>query len=254
MRSKLTAVFIIILALLMQAACGGGTGKDEQTSSQDTSGQTETEKPAETESRAPDPSPEETEEWVASLVSDAVQKLSDEGIIAVSFEDYDMMIPFVEGDKGEMVPDFSDEAKGRELTEEFSLSGGRMIISENGEVLCTSKRLRRTDPVPYFFPSGSTGILIYDTNNTEAFADSLDDCRYLVYYRGFESKTDKAYYNNTYDRIHVTTVVFIIDTETRKVVHMETVGTDAPGNITDDRKGKVLYDRAEGYIRGLADK
>ena len=248
---------ILAAALVFSAGCAGSEKGTEDTEKSSTGEITETQedtKSTETEAPAEQPSSQELSEWAQELFCDAMQKLSDEGVLQFDKDNEAAPIPFINGEKGEMLPAFSDEAKGAELTGLYTEEAVRdMIVSEAGTVFTTPARLRRSDRVPYYFPSGTNGMLLYDTDNTDAFADSFDSCRYLVYYNGFESRVDENYYGNAYNRISVTTVVFVIDVKDREVVHIETVGTDTPGNVTQDIRGKILYDRAEAYIRGIAD-
>ncbi|MBR2835992.1 MAG: hypothetical protein IKE43_09850 [Coriobacteriales bacterium] len=83
------------------------------------------------------------------------------------------------------------------------------------------------------------------------FADSLEGCSYVLAYMGMTSRVDKEFYMGGADRRVATTVVFVMDAQTREFVHIHSVGTDVPAGTTTSPSGDVLYNEAHAYMDDL---
>ncbi len=75
----------------------------------------------------------------------------------------------------------------------------------------------------------------------------------MTSYRGFETNRDVDYYDATGgDRVHVTTFVFVFDAKNKQLLHIESIGTDAPQGIAvESGWGRVLRSEAKAYILSL---
>ena len=275
MRSvKAVAAIILSLILAMLAACSGSAvpdtpesiaGSDAETAPKREI-ETETETQTETETkysrvepgeREDDPSEEEINDWAYTLYRDALGKLSDEGAIPVlNTDDERRLISFTVGDGGKYIVEFLDPYTEDKLTAGFEGDLDLVITGEPGSVYYTPYRQRRSDPVPFFFPKGTRGEVLYNGENTEIYADSLEECRYFICYAGFAAHTDEDFYGSGTDREIVTTVVFIIDAVSREVVHIEVIGSDVPGAVVEigKNRGVTKYEEAEQYILSLLDR
>lgn len=93
----------------------------------------------------------------------------------------------------------------------------------------------------------------------DRLASSKDDCRYVIAYVGCRTTVEENYYykygggytDSTVDRVTMTTVVFVIDTDRQEVVHAYFVGSNKPGDSTKTATGEVLATEAKEYIAGL---
>ncbi|MBQ9828695.1 MAG: hypothetical protein IJM62_08430, partial [Lachnospiraceae bacterium] len=144
---------------------------------------------------------------------------------------------------------------GRQLLAKTDIVPEMVIVSAPGSAYRTAGRQRLDQAVPYFFPGTTMAGILHYGNNTEVYADTLDECRYLICIKPLVSHVDEGFYTGGIDRELVTTVVFIIDAEQREVVHIKVIGTDVPGATVDfgANKGKPKYEEAEQYILDFLD-
>ena len=272
---KCGAIVVLSLLILVLSACGGGK-PETQTPGTSASAETETESIPETETeteteketrasrvelghREDDPSDEALLEWADSLYNDALQKLAADGYIPPLGEDPEQILEFFVGSGGHYAVKFLNSTAEDMLTGELDEKPDMVIVGTPTAVYHTYYRQVVDQTVPYFFPSTSSntnvGVLHYG-ENSEIYADTLDECRYFIYIRPFISHVDEDFYSGGWDRTIVTTVVFIIDAENREVVHIETIGTDVPGTIVSmgEHKGKAKWEEAQAYILALLEE
>lgn len=229
--------------------------------------------------------------WADSVVVDALNALAAEGAIAPLPDDYslfDKAFEFEPSDEGYDIAYLNGEAK-RRLSDAFALDlakGEKVALCHRMakrdaqgerlsdlEVLYTKKdgafstAVKKHDEdllaTPTLMPGGESklGSALDPSIPKEAFADSPDDCRYLIAYGGCPSHVEKDYYSTTpgakatADRVDTTTLVLIVDARERKVLHIENIGTDVPADSVDAAKseavGKVLDEEARAYISKL---
>lgn len=82
-----------------------------------------------------------------------------------------------------------------------------------------------------------------------SYATSLDNCRYLICYRGYLTDVEDDYYTHvqgipgSVGRGTTTTVVYIIDVKTGDIVHIKPVDDAQPGEtiIIDEKKEAEMY-------------
>ena len=232
---------------------------------------------------------EEKDLWADGVVLDALNKLVDEGAIAPLSEDFklfDKTFEFVPTDDGYEI-DFLDSAVGARLTGDFSLDlsdGAKVAICRQGgkvdpntgerlydlEVVHTNKdgafstAVKQHDEkllaTPTLKPSGYFNMLDPAVPQ-DVFADTIDECRYLIAYGGCHSNILENYFSispeakGSIDRTDTTTVVLVIDAQQRTVLHIENIGTDIPkagGDLTrGDHIGDTLTEEANAYISKL---
>ena len=109
----------------------------------------------------------------------------------------------------------------------------------------------KTDPRPqdpFFQPVWSNGQPLYPDIPASCWADSVEDCDWLIVYGGFETGRNKGFYGGNIDRVIVTTRVYVLDPREKKIVLTRTIGTDTPASRTSNPTGKVLSEQAKDYI------
>lgn len=193
---------------------------------------------------------EEQDAFAHDLLMESVQKLVDEG--AIRSIDGNGLFPF-DGPLGkdERSLRFEDESRGKALAngwpEEGSLDGVivaeayfREMYGERTEScdVCDkygtfgNHRNEFLDYVPRFYPSECHNHTAFglDENSLEKcdiFADSLDECKYLILYGGFESLLEEDFYFQG-DRVTISTLVILIDAQSREIVAIKDLGSDTP--------------------------
>lgn len=227
---------------------------------------------------------EEKDEWADAIVDAALGNLVADGVIAAPNDDPgDDEVTLVErfeferGTSGYDVA-FEDREAGEELTGEYVLPQGKVILS--GFDLDTSVKYSSTtryraypeyaeeswandeagEDVPLFYPESLRGSFGFDGVKAilanvpaDAFADSFEECDYLIVYDSGASHVSEDYYIGGVDRTSVTTLVFVIDSHENRVVHIENVGTDTPGSSIKlgQERGSMLWDECEAYLNTL---
>lgn len=92
------------------------------------------------------------------------------------------------------------------------------------------------------------------------YAKNYEDCRYIIVYEEFTSKQIPNYYMEVgegskmqkYSRTDVTTLVYIVDAEEKKIVSIHSVGTDVPPDEhPKSTSGEIMEDEAKDYIKKL---
>ena len=101
---------------------------------------------------------------------------------------------------------------------------------------------------PFFQPVLSNGQPKYTSIPASCWANTVEECEWLILYGGFETGRNKGFYGGNIDRVIVTTRVYVVDPKEKRIVMEETIGTDTPGIKTKNPKGQVLYDEAEKFI------
>ena len=135
---------------------------------------------------------------------------------------------------------------------------GKIILAYHDSTGCNvySKRsmMAKTDPfpeAPYFQAVFSDGTPKYEDVPESVWADSFEECDYLIVYGGFEVSRNAGYYEGGADRVTTKTVVYVLDPKEKVVLLSKDIGVDAPGSVTDHTTGRVLYDEADAYITYL---
>ncbi len=259
-----------LLFVLLLSACGGGRPpvteletKLQAESKTESITETETETEKETKAsrvepgeRENDPSGEELLAWADSLYNDAVQKLADAGDIPALGDTDETKLAFGTNGSGSYTVQFLNGMTGDRLTGKVDTTPEMVIAATPDKVYCSVYRQRVDQTVPFFFPSNTKAGLLHSGENTEVYADTVEECQYLIYTRPFISHVDEGFYSGGWDRTLVTTVVFIIDAKTREIAHIEAIGTDVPGASVSmgANKGKPKWEEAEEYILGLLEE
>lgn len=100
-----------------------------------------------------------------------------------------------------------------------------------------------------------SGVVTADYNffvNTEmaGFSASFEKWQYLIVYMDYVSRIEDDYYIGA-DRRSASTLVFVIDVSTDKIVHIRFIGADIPPASTKNPNGTVMKEEAEAYIQQL---
>ena len=213
-------------------------------------------------------------EWADTTVRNALVSLADEGVIEQPASDAELLqqaFQYDYADAGFGV-DFLDEEAGNDLSGEYELPAGKVIIGRvdyspgstrpiivdyaNGD--WTNEAI--SGDVPLFYPESLKGHFSEELLEAtladvpaDTFANSTDECDYLVVFDAVDSHVDEDFYMSNIDRTAVTTLVLVIDAKQGKIVHIENVGTDMPGNVVEmgGQTGDMLWDELGAYLNGL---
>lgn len=208
-------------------------------------------------------------EWADDVVCDALNNLADDGVIAKPAGDATYLQEAFEYSHDDIA--FLDEEAGKELSGNYSLPEGKVIMgwfdsitsdaSHSTEVFYANGNWGPADhdEPTLFYPQSMFGVfdqyIMQDALSdvpTDAFADSIDECDYLIVFDAVDSSIKKKYYASGHDRISVTTLVLVIDVNRGKVVHIENVGTDTPGDYqVTNNSGSMLKQQLAEYLDGL---
>ncbi len=192
-------------------------------------------------------------EWEEGVLNDSVQKLIDSGALAAPEDEYQFAF---RKDGSGYVLDFLDAGVEAQLTGDFSLVPENIILSRadrvyykryGGEICSVDSEL------PWFFPEFTDNSTVYHfASRPEIFADTMEECRYLIIQDSFISFREKDYYYGPMDRCTTTTMVFIIDAQKRELLHVEIIGSDTPPDGSSDHtNGRYKQEEADTYIYSL---
>ena len=202
------------------------------------------------------------DEWARTVFDESLQKLADEGALAYQ---PDYLFQFTWQDSAGAVPFLNDEAITQYVRTPITAVGKVILcyLDRSGKFNVYNKsdskaqKIDNSDKqVPYYLPVLSDGSPVLKGVDTARFANSVSECDTLIVYGGFESSRFRDYYGQGWDRVGITTLVFVIDAKDKKILHVETIGTDTPGVRTEDSHttGYTLYDLADKYVIGLLSK
>ena len=211
-------------------------------------------------------------EWADAVVRGALDKLAADGVIAEPKRDAETLVEMFEfepvGDGYDI--DYLNEEAGKELCASYTLPKGKVILC------CFERDMSENDHhwvrpeyadgdwvyeevgsnVPLFYPQSLNGhfddegsITILANVPADAFANSIDECDYLVVYDSGASHIDEGYYTGI-DRQSTTTLALVINVHEGKVVHIQNIGTDTPGKRVKigQNRGKMLWDECAEYL------
>ncbi len=227
------------------------------------------------------------DDWADVTVLEALTGLADEGSISPLPENYkifDNVFEFEKSGDGYDIIFQNSDVKA-EITAGFTLDltdGSKIALCCEMHMLDSDGLRLRDLTVPYtdkdgafstavnkhdeellstptLMPGGWSGIFadILKDVPAEVFADTTDECRYLIAYGGCISNVEENYYSvspvadGIRDRTDVTTVVLIIDAKEKRILHIENIGTDIPPDQTDDPTGSIMTEKALEYIKEL---
>ena len=207
----------------------------------------------------------DSNEWADGLFKDCYNKLVTAGSIEVPQPDGPNKW-FVFKDTHDIK--FVDEEVGARLLSDLEIPLDNVIEGEAGG--CVYINSIATDEAleyPLYYPlvKASSGTYSYHSTDLKSvredpvagkFAESLDDCKYLLAWGGYVSSENKGFYNETggATRQVMTTVVFVMDAKTREFVHIRSVDTDIPANETFNPSGEVNPGAAKRYMHELLTK
>lgn len=208
-------------------------------------------------------------EWADTTVSNALNNLADEGVIAEPSSDGEYLDEAFEYSGSGIA--FLDENAGEELSGDFDLPAGKVVLGCFDSILSEATHSTEVfyadgnwgtdqgrEPT-LFYPESMFGYLDqYEMSDVlrdvpvETFANSTDECDYLIVYDGVPSSVEEDFYWGGWDRISTTTLVLVIDAKQGKVVHIENVGTDTPPAMNSDTtEGEVLKEDLAAYLNDL---
>ncbi len=189
---------------------------------------------------------DEDQIWIGEICKEAFDKMIAEGELAPSAIDEKDWFLFDTSD-GEL--DFlTEDAKNKYLKAPFSINEKVIWSLYNpgtGYEAFTRVYLGDEKDGPVYATKQAEGV------PEEIFADSLGECGTLFVAAGLISRVDEKFYYSKIDRKMMSTVVFVIDVETRTVSHIEQIGADCPGAKTEYTTGKFLHSEAVEYMSKL---
>ena len=197
-------------------------------------------------------------DWCNEVVQDAVRKLADDGAVERPIEGMQIREIFEFREDGDgYVIDFKDKAKEKELTDEFTAEMDDVIISSALPTVFYKRyggdAAEDDAQLPWFYPLYCDNSEVYHfAGREDVFADSMEECRYLIIEGALNSMVEEDFYWGGMDRVTRTTVVLIFDVRARELVHVEYLGTDTPpASNAQSTFGKYFQDEADTYIMGL---
>ncbi len=208
-------------------------------------------------------------EWADAIVQDALNNLADEGVIAEPPSDAEYLGEAFEYSGNGIA--FLDEQAGEELSGGFDLPAGKVVLGNFDSIVSDTAHSTQVfyadgnwgtsvDGEPtLFYPQSTFGYLdqyqMHDALKDvpiETFANSTDECDYLIVFDGVPSSVEEDFYMGGWDRVSTTTLVLIIDAKQGKVVHIENVGTDTPPAMnSDSTEGEMLKEDLAAYLNDL---
>ncbi len=199
-------------------------------------------------------------DWCNEVVQDAVRKLADAGAVEPPIEGTQIREIFEFREDGDgYVIDFKDKTKEKELTDEFTAEMDDVIISSAMPIVFYKRYegdVAEDDAqLPWFYPLYCENSEVYHfAGREDVFADSMEECRYLIIEGALNALVEEDFYWGGMDRVTRTTVVLIFDAQARELVHVEYLGTDAPPESNAESTfGKYFQNEADAYIMGLLD-
>lgn len=168
------------------------------------------------------------------------------------------------------VVDFKDESAEAQLTGDYTLPKGKVAIAtEEGFVFSTDKGMyyltggeedAELADVPSFYPEG-IDVPLDDDIPQSRFANTLDECDYIIAYASTVTHEDPHYYIYGATGHFTTTFVLVFDARSHEVLHLEIIGTTHPdpvvtvGGSPDEDSGSIygpaLNDEASAYMSEL---
>lgn len=226
-KKKLIAV---IAACIFAIGCFGGCGSKEEAKD-------EVLNPA-----ADDPTITD-HDWGLDIWNTAINKLYDDGSVKKSkIEDTEY---FQFDSNGEI--SFDSLSTKEKYTSDFKLDG-KCIWGCYSVDNYFSIHKRQTDDAetPLYYYSGGG-----DDTPVDMFANTRGECKYLIIHTGLTSRIDEDFYSGGADRRSISTEVIVLDAVSKEVVHIEHIGVDTPGAITQSNTGDVFISEAFDYMKGL---
>ncbi|MDL2252898.1 hypothetical protein LJC49_02335 [Ruminococcaceae bacterium OttesenSCG-928-I18] len=190
--------------------------------------------------------------WAQGIFDKSLQKLAEQG--AVEYDPEEFLFTFEETEAGDFTPLLTSDALALYGDSPVTI-GERVIYSlckPDGEIV-VFKNDGSDLNLPVYTPVQPDDIARLTDVDPARFANKLKECDTLIVYGGFESERSQDYYMGGMDRVKTTTLVFVIDAREKEILHIEVIGTDAPGNMTDVgyTTGHTLDEEAAQYVSAL---
>lgn len=229
----LLGLSLTLLLMLSMVACSIQSTQEQSTQDETESNESVVEEvPAQTYSDVD----EDAHAWALTVFDDALQKLVDQNYLNYEAGTYD----FQYNSNPETIHFLHQDAVEQYLLDPIVLEGKVVFVSwkqSSHEFVVEGKNPEYPDTLdstrPTYCPVETGGYIIYPDIEIDRFANSIDECDYLILYGGFESSRDVGYYTGGVDRVGTTTQVFIVDAKTHELVHVEWIDTDLPGFSTE---------------------
>ena len=258
-----------LFALAISAGCASQSSTQAKSAASGESSEQAAEQSSSSSKRPSEKDIARYNEWADDVVCDALNNLADDGVIAEPAGDATYLQEAFEYYHDDIA--FLDKEAGNELSGNYSLPEGKVIMGWFDSI--TSDAAHSTevfyangnwgpadhDEPTLFYPQSMFGVfdqyIMQDALRdvpTDAFANSIDECDYLIVFDAVDSSIKEKYYAGGYDRISVTTLALVIDVNRGKVVHIENVGTDTPGDYqVTNNSGSMLKQKLAEYLDGL---
>ncbi len=250
---KSVKLIVLLISLAMTAtlclACGtGGSSNDESNASQDTpSANSAT--PAATEQTDPYATRQAANAWAQEVFEATMENMEAEaGFDYVPGQNPTFATGFDDTRDTGYVPLFQNSELRDQLINAPVTLPGKVITAGSDDDSFTAYDTSEEDLLP-----GQPRFQYWEFEEADPalFADTVEECDTLVIYKSFATKVDEEYYDTGDDRIHVSTFVFVIDVNEKRLLHIKSVATDAPGNITSTTVGSPDREAALAYMAGL---
>lgn len=195
------------------------------------------------------------QEWVQSTFDEALQKLVNEGVMQLQPNYVFTYVPIEPANQFLYAPFLTTDAASR-YENNTAAVGKKVIVARWDRSMKQIRVLTNGDPgaTPRYYPVTKTGSTLSPTFShipSSRYASSFEQCDTLILYGGFESERNEKYYEGGFDRVTVTTLVFVLDTKTKTIQHVKVIDTDAPPARTSRPVGEEKISDAIAYITPL---
>jgi len=184
--------------------------------------------------------PKAVQVWAQEIYFEALENMADEAGIRF----YPDGVPAV-------LPETYEAYKGPKLTDFAADPKGRLFSSAEAQARFVNEPFTVAGPVTV-----ARSVLERDLVVTRG-PKQAGGAGTLMVVQAFISDVSVDYYTGSLDRTSVTTMVFVIDIESRTVRHIEFIGYHRPGDVisgladTHPNLGKWKADEAYAYIDSL---
>ena len=196
------------------------------------------------------------DKWSRDVMFESISKLADRGAIDPLPSELSTLndaLSFRKSGDGYVI-DFKDPDVERELTKPFTAEMDKIIIRSTTGVVDRKSTAGRTQSAtfPWFYPNISDDPSFKFNSCNQVFADTMEECKYLIYMGTLDVYVEKAFYVGNIPRVTRTTVVMVFDAQSKELLHVKYLGTDTPpDNDAESNAGKEFLTEEYAYVRSL---
>ena len=198
----------------------------------------------------------EQDKWSRDVMFESISKLADSGAVDPLPEECFSLsdaLSFRKSGDGYVI-DFKNPDVERELTKPFTVEMDKIIIRTTLGVADRKSAAGTTQSTtfPWFYPNITDDPSFKFNSCNQVFADTMEECKYLIYMGTLDVYVEKAFYVGNIPRITRTTVVMVFDAQSKELLHVKYLGTDTPpDNDAKSNAGYEFLTEECAYVRSL---